>query len=127
MNNDKFLIAMEIKKFIFSLDKVLINFPRKDIMIKKNILSESIRLLELTYLANNSKDDRESYQDMMLVSISMIDFYFEYSYKKQYISLNVLNSKINHLTKINKMVYGWIKSNGLQTTEWYYLYLWEWG
>ena len=117
MNNDKFLIAMEIKKFIFSLDKVLINFPRKDIMIKKNILSESIRLLELTYLANNSKDDRESYQVMMLVSISMIDFYFEYSYKKQYISLNVLNSKINHLTKINKMVYGWIKSNGLQTTE----------
>jgi hypothetical protein len=113
MNNDKFLIVIEIKKFIFSLDKILINYPKSDIIIKKDIFNESVKLLELAYLANNSVDNKLSYQNKMLVSISMLDFYFDYSFKKKYISLKALNNKINHLTKINKMVYGWMKSNEL--------------
>ena len=40
----------------------------------------------------------------------MIDFYFEYSYKKNYISLKKLNTYIFNLTKINKMLHGWINN-----------------
>ena len=43
----------------------------------------------------------------------MIDYYLEYSYKKNYISLKNFNNKSNILTTINKMLYGWIKSNEL--------------
>lgn len=33
--NNKFLLANEIKNFILSLDSILINYPKKDIIIKK--------------------------------------------------------------------------------------------
>lgn len=41
----------------------------------------------------------------------MLDYYLEYSYKKKYISLKNFNKKINNLTIINKMLYGWIKND----------------
>ena len=110
--NNKFLLANEIKKFIMSLDNVLINYPKKDIIIKKRIINTSFELLELVYLANNISDNKINIQNECLSKISMIDFYFEYSYKKNYISLKNLNSYLFNLTKINKMFYGWIK-NGL--------------
>lgn len=110
--NNKFLLANEIKKFIMSLDNVLINYPKKDIIIKKRIINTSFELLELVYLANNMNDNKINIQNECLSKISMIDFYFEYSYKKNYISLKNLNSYLFNLTKINKMFYGWIK-NGL--------------
>ena len=31
--NNKFLLANEIKKFILSLDNVLINYPKKELLI----------------------------------------------------------------------------------------------
>ena len=123
--NDKFLIVIEIKNFILSLDKILINYPKKDIIIKKKIYEESLKLLELVYLANIVNDNKLHYQNKILVSINMLDYYFEYSYKKQYISLKVLNNKTNNLTKINKMVYGWIRKSGLWIIKWYYKYLWK--
>lgn len=83
--NDKFLIVIEIKNFILSLDKILTNFPKKDIIIKKKIYKESLKLLELVYLANIVNDNKLHYQNKILVSINMLDYYFEYSYKKQYI------------------------------------------
>lgn len=43
--NNKFLLANEIKKFILSLDSILINYPKKDIIIKKRIINTSFELL----------------------------------------------------------------------------------
>lgn len=51
MKNDKFLLVIEIKKFIISLEDTLINFPKKDIVVKKNMLNESFTLLENIYYA----------------------------------------------------------------------------
>lgn len=108
--NNKFLLANEIKNFILSLDSILINYPKKDIIIKKRIINTSFELLELVYLANNKIDNKENIKYECLSKISMIDFYFEYSYKKNYISLKNLNTYIFNLTKINKMLYGWINN-----------------
>lgn len=108
--NNKFLLANEIKKFILSLDSILINYPKKDIIIKKRIINTLFELLELVYLANNKTDDKINIKYECLSKISMIDFYFEYSYKKNYISLKKLNSYLFSLTKINKMLYGWIRN-----------------
>ena len=108
--NNKFLLANEIKNFILSLDSILINYPKKDIIIKKRIINTLFELLELVYLANNKTDDKENIKYECLSKISMIDFYFEYSYKKNYISLKNLNTYIFNLTKINKMLHGWINN-----------------
>ena len=108
--NYKFLLANEIKNFILSLDSILINYPKKDIIIKKRIINTSFELLELVYLANNKIDNKENIKYECLSKISMIDFYFEYSYKKNYISLKNLNTYIFNLTKINKMLHGWINN-----------------
>ena len=108
--NNKFLLANEIKNFILSLDSILINYPKKDIIIKKRIINTSFELLELLYLANNKIDNKENIKYECLSKISMIDFYFEYSYKKNYISLKNLNTYIFNLTKINKMLHGWINN-----------------
>ena len=108
--NNKFLLANEIKKFILSLDSILINYPKKDIIIKKRIINTLFELLELVYLANNKTDDKINIKYECLSKISMIDFYFEYSYKKNYISLKNLNTYIFNLTKINKMLHGWINN-----------------
>lgn len=112
--NNRFLLANEIKKFILSLDSILINYPKKDIIIKKRIINTLFELLELVYLANNKIDDKINIKYECLSKISMIDFYFEYSYKKNYISLKNLNTYIFNLTKINKMLHGWI-NNELQS------------
>ena len=108
--NNKFLLANEIKNFILSLDSILINYPKKDIIIKKRIINTSFELLELVYLANNKIDNKENIKYECLSKISMIDFYFEYSYQKNYISLKNLNTYIFNLTKINKMLHGWINN-----------------
>ena len=108
--NNKFLLANEIKNFILSLDSILINYPKKDIIIKKRIINTSFELLELVYLANNKIDNKENIKYECLSKISMIDFYFEYSYKKNYISLKNLNTYIFNLTKIKKMLHGWINN-----------------
>lgn len=108
--NNKFLLANEIKKFILSLDSILINYPKKDIIIKKRIIITLFELLELVYLANYKTDDKINIKYECLSKISMIDFYFEYSYKKNYISLKNLNTYIFNLTKINKMLHGWINN-----------------
>lgn len=108
--NNKFLLANEIKNFILSLDSILINYPKKDIIIKKRIINTSFELLELVYLANNKIDNKENIKYECLSKISMIDFYFEYSYKKNYIFLKNLNTYIFNLTKINKMLHGWINN-----------------
>lgn len=112
MKNDKFLLVIEIKKFIISLEDTLINFPKKDIVVKKNMLNESFTLLENIYYANYyDGKNRKDFQIKSLVNISMLDYYLEYSYKKKYISLKNFNKKINNLTIINKMLYGWIKND----------------
>ena len=108
--NNKFLLANEIKNFILSLDSILINYPKKDIIIKKRIINTLFELLELVYLANYKTDDKINIKYECLSKISMIDFYFEYSYKKNYISLKNLNTYIFNLTKINKMLHGWINN-----------------
>ena len=107
--NNKFLLANEIKNFILSLDSILINYPKKDIIIKKRIINTSFELLELVYLANNKIDNKENIKYECLSKISMIDFYLEYLYEKKIISKKICMKKSSELEEITRMVYGWIK------------------
>ena len=107
--NDRFLVVKYVKNFICSLEDMVINFPRKDLIIKNRIISDSLDILELIYLAN-STDSNKELRVRILAKLPMIDFYLERSYKNKIISEKVFNKKSNELAHITKLIYGWIRS-----------------
>lgn len=108
MNNEKFQLVIKMKKFIFYLDDILVNYPKKEYVLKDAIMKDSLKVLELIYEANSSLD-KNSYLDKISSKLSMLDFYFEKSYKNKYIRKKVFDKVIFELTTIMKMLYGWIK------------------
>lgn len=112
--NEKFLIIKNMKEFIMSLDNIVINYPRCEYFIKDRLFKDSYDILELMYKANYKIDDvkKKDIQLNILSKISMLDFYFEKSYKNKYISEKQCSNKCNQLLKITKMVYGWINNEG---------------
>ena len=48
-NKDKFLILKDIKKFILSLEKLLITFPKKDILTRNMMYNDSKSILFKIY------------------------------------------------------------------------------
>lgn len=109
--NNEFQIVKNMKIFINSIDNIVINYPKKELIIKNRLLNDSLDILELIYLANYHKDieKRTDLQKQILSKISMLDFYLERSYKNKYISEKICINKCNQLNRITKMIYGWIK------------------
>lgn len=107
--NDKFLVVKYMKSFICDIESMIINFPRKDLVIKNRIINDSLDILELIYLANSS-DLNKDLKVKVLSKLSMLDFYLERSYKNKIISEKVFNKKSNELAHITKLIYGWIRS-----------------
>lgn len=105
--NNNFKIEFKLKDFILDLDDILINFPKREYILKDKIEKTSLEILELIFLVNNTND--KSYIDIILSKISILDFYLEKSYKKKYINKKLLERKIYELTIITKMIYGWKK------------------
>jgi hypothetical protein len=106
---NEFKIIVSMKRFIFSLNDFLDNFPKSEKELVDRFKRTSFECLELIYLANN-KDDREDLQKQIMSKISMLDFYLEYSFNKKYISVKQAEKKSNELNVIEKLLYGWIKS-----------------
>ena len=113
MKTYSFLIVKNMKIFIQSIDGIIVNYPRKELIIKNRLLNDSLDILELIYLANYQRDIKEknNLQMKLLSKISMLDFYLERSYLNKYISEKVFQNKCNQLNRITKMIYGWIKEN----------------
>lgn len=108
--NDRFKIAKLIKDFIFSLDVILICFPRRDFELRNRLVNDSYKLLNLVYYCNLLElKDRLVVQKEILSLINMIDFYLEFSFKKKIISEKACKSRSNNLLIITKMVYKWIE------------------
>ena len=119
MNSDKLKIIINIKKFIIDLDDILVRFPNREKILKDKIKSISYDILELVYRANYLEvevynKERIEIQSNILAKISFLDFLFEESYHKGYITENIFNKKIEELANINNNVKKWImygKSN----------------
>ena len=107
--NDKLLIITRIKKTIEYVGKQLDNFPKKEIELKKHIIDDLFLILEHCYLANNGLD-KETNLSYAIVKISLVDYYFKISYKKDLISKKKYEMLSKHLLEINKMISSW-KSN----------------
>ena len=105
--NDRFLVVKYTKEFIYSIDKLVINFPRKEFVIKDRILNDSLDILEMIYIANVNNDN--NLKCNILAKLSMLDFYIERSYKNGLISEKVCKKKSSEINNISKLIYGWLK------------------
>ncbi len=87
---DKFFIIELEKNLIKSFDQYLTNFPRKEIELKKEILSTAHEMLKETLEANTSfnTDKRLDLQDKLLAGIKYLDFLINRCYEKE-----IINSK----------------------------------
>ena len=113
IDNYKFLIIKYLKKFIISIEAIIMTFPKKDIISRNMIYNDLLEVLELIIMANYevNKDVKHNYQIKAIAKINKIDFYLERAYKLKYISEKQVINKSNELLKINKMLYKWC-SNG---------------
>jgi len=109
--NDRFLVVRHIKEFIYSIDELVVNFPRKDFVIKDRIVNDGLDILELVYIANI--DNNKELKIKILSKLSMLDFYLERSYKNNIISEKVLKKYSNKLASITKLIYGWLRSESM--------------
>lgn len=84
---DNLIIISNMKKTIFYLDKVIINFPRTEKVLKDKISNTYYEVLELIYFSNLlDVKERTIYQKRIISKIKMIDFYFKIALDKKYIS-----------------------------------------
>lgn len=103
---DKLLIITKIKKTIIYLDKIVINFPNKERVLKDKLIESLYDLLYLSYKANITQN--KYYKQELLIKIRLIDFYLSISLDKNYISYKKYTQIVNHLIELIKMIHGWI-------------------
>ncbi len=110
MNNDKFLISRYMKEFINNIDKVIINIPNKDKIIKDKLYGTSYNILYLIFKANYTTNKLIRYNICLdiLASINMLNFYLERCYINKYLSKKQVFNRIDKLDIIIKMVYRWM-------------------
>ena len=108
--HEKLVIVNDIKKTIFYLDKIIVNFPRTEKVLKDKISNTYYEILELIYFSNllNIKE-RIIYQKRIISKIKMIDFYFKIALDKKYISYKKYLKIGKFLFNIIKQLYGWIR------------------
>ena len=49
VNNERFQLVIKMKKFVFYLDDILVNYPKREYVLKDAIMRDSLRVLELIY------------------------------------------------------------------------------
>lgn len=103
---DKLLIVSKIKKTIDYIDKVLINYPKSEYILRNNISDCFYSLLEFIYRANVHKDI--FYMKESVVKIRMIGYYLKISLDKKIISFKKYENTGSYLLEINKMINAWI-------------------
>ncbi len=107
---EKLEVVNDIKKTIFYLDKIIVNFPRTEKVLKDKISNTYYEVLELIYFSNLlDVKDRIVYQKRIISKIKMIDFYFKMALDKKYISYKRYLKIGNYLLNIIKQLYGWIR------------------
>ena len=108
---ENLLIITKVKKTIEYLDKIIENFPKKEIVLRNELSSKCYKLLETSYYAKHSKEKyKYQYQIDMIVIIKMIDYYLKRSMDKNIISYKKYNQIGTHLLELVKMVMSWIKN-----------------
>ena len=108
--HEKLEVVNDIKKTIFYLDKIIVNFPRSEKILKDKISNTYYEVLELVYFSNLLDiKERIVYQKRIISKIKLIDFYFKIACDEKYISYKKYLKIGKFLLNIIKQLYGWIR------------------
>ena len=110
MKEEKFKVINFIRELIVYIDKNLENFPRKDIEIKNRMRNISYDLLEISYMANVKKINKEIYMEQIIVKVKVLDFLLNLFYDKQIINYKRYVKFGEKLDDIMKYTIGWKNS-----------------
>ena len=115
---DNFRVVINIKKTILYLDKIIVNFPAKEKVLRDKLSNEMYEVLEFTYMASELKENRRYYQIRIVIDIKMVDFYLKTAMDKKYISYKKYQKVSLHLLDILKQIYGWMKNEKKTESIW---------
>ena len=104
------LIITKIKETSLYIGKILINFPKVELVLKNHIEINLYDLLSYIYEANYLKEERIKILYKSLIKIKMLDFYMRICLDKNIISYKKFIKICTHLNEITKMIFGWIQS-----------------
>ena len=112
MKIEKFKIANLTKELITNVDKYLVNVPHKEIELKKSIKEATYKLLQIIYLANETRDmkKRISLQEEAIAKMKYIDFLLNLCYDKEIINKQKYLKFGVTLEQILTYVYAWRKT-----------------
>ncbi len=113
--NYNFKILNNIYKTVNYFNKLLINYPKREMILSNNIEQACYQLVELVfaYSINDTDRIREKNLKDMLIKTSMLDFYVRVSYDKKIISKHQFEVLGRFFTEIRKMIYGLKKRNDI--------------
>ena len=110
IKEEKFKTIDFIRQSIIYLDKMLENFPKKDLEISRKIKEESYEMLKLAYIANTTSDveyKRKNIEEI-IARIKLIDFLVNLSYDKKIINQAKYIKVGQRLDDIAKYATGWL-------------------
>ena len=111
--NDSFKIMKNTKVLASDVVEFSKNFPKSEAVLKKSLQEELFNLIRLlnSYIVNrDSNRIREKYMKDFIVSLSMVDYYFEYLYLNKIISFKKYKGLVDEVVTIRKHAYGVLKN-----------------
>ncbi len=112
MQQDKFKIVNFVKELIVLIDKNLVNFPKKEIELKKEIRKCSYELLLLVNEGNvtSSNERRITLIEKAIAEVKQIDFLINMCADKQIINSKKYYKFGERLDLIIRYLVGWLKT-----------------
>lgn len=111
--NSNYSLLNKTKLTIIYINKQIINFPKSERVLKDNIEKNMYEIIELIYFyyLNDVKRIKQKYLKDLVVELSMLDFYINMAFEKRIISKKRLESIVNFIIEIRKIVYGIIRND----------------
>ncbi len=104
-------VILRMKKTIYYTDKILINFPKTEIVLKTRITNCFYDILEYSYQALIDTKNRCELIRNILTKMKMLDFYLKLSFDKGALSHKNLKTLGINLREITELYYAWLKKN----------------
>ena len=112
VKEEKFKAIQFIRELIIYIDKMLENFPKKDLEISRLIKEESYQMLKYAYLANTTSDlkYRQRNLEEIIARVKLLDFFVNISFDKQIINQKKYLKVGERLDDIIRYVTGWLNA-----------------
>lgn len=115
MKYEKFKIVNMIKDLIINIDNNLVNFPKKELELKKKIKETAYNLLLIVYEGNvtTNLERRIEIQEKAIAHIKYLDFLINVCYDKQIINGKKYIKFGEKLDDIIRYIVAWRNSSGI--------------